>query len=145
MFINNNTKITLLISTSIIGYAVTQPAFAANVPDGVKLAKKQEFVRGNGTEVATIDPQKSEGVPESNVIRDLLEGLVTQDADGKTIPGVAESWETTDNRTFVFIYATTQNGLMVTRLQPKILFIASVESWIQKLRHLTLGIFLRPK
>ncbi|MHA2740624.1 ABC transporter substrate-binding protein [Vibrio harveyi] len=102
MFINNNTKITLLISTSIIGYAVTQPAFAANVPDGVKLAKKQEFVRGNGTEVATIDPQKSEGVPESNVIRDLLEGLVTQDADGKTIPGVAESWETTDNRTFVF-------------------------------------------
>ncbi len=145
MFINNNTKITLLISTSIIGYAVTQPAFAANVPDGVKLAKKQEFVRGNGTEVATIDPQKSEGVPESNVIRDLLEGLVTQDADGKTIPGVAESWETTDNRTFVFHLrhnAEWSNGDPVTAQD----FVYSFRRVVDpKLRHLTLGIFLRPK
>ncbi|MGL6257941.1 ABC transporter substrate-binding protein [Vibrio sp. WXL210] len=66
------------------------------------LAAVQELVRGNGTEVASIDPHKTEGVPESHVIRDLLEGLVNQDADGNTIPGVAESWETEDNKTFVF-------------------------------------------
>ncbi|KOO03813.1 ABC transporter substrate-binding protein [Vibrio nereis] len=66
------------------------------------LAEVQELVRGNGTEVATIDPHKSQGVPESHVIRDLLEGLVNQDENGKTIPGVAESWETTDNKTFTF-------------------------------------------
>ena len=77
-------------------------SFAANVPEGVKLAAKQELVRGNGTEVASLDPQKTEGVPESMAIRDLLEGLVNQDADGNTIPGVAESWETTDNKTFTF-------------------------------------------
>ncbi|KOO11577.1 peptide ABC transporter substrate-binding protein, partial [Vibrio xuii] len=49
------------------------------------LAEVQELVRGNGTEVATIDPHKSQGVPESHVIRDLLEGLVIQDENGKTI------------------------------------------------------------
>ena len=27
---------------------------------------------------------------------------MNQDADGNTIPGVAESWETTDNKTFTF-------------------------------------------
>lgn len=67
-----------------------------------KYAEVQELVRGNGAEVASIDPHKTEGVPESHVIRDLLEGLVNQDADGNTIPGAAESWETEDNRTFIF-------------------------------------------
>lgn len=87
------------------GLAVASASFsslAANVPAGTKLADKQEFVRGNGTEVASIDPHKTEGVPESHAIRDLLEGLVNQDANGKTVPGVAESWETTDNKTFIF-------------------------------------------
>ncbi len=94
------------ITTALLlgaGLAVASTAsFAANVPAGTKLANVQELVRGNGTEVASIDPQKTEGVPESNVIRDLLEGLVNQDANGNTIPGVAESWETKDNKTFVF-------------------------------------------
>ncbi len=81
--------------------AKTEPSPAASQSEE-KLAAVQEIVRGNGTEVATIDPHKSQGVPESHVIRDLLEGLVNQDADGKTIPGVAESWETEDNKTFTF-------------------------------------------
>jgi oligopeptide transport system substrate-binding protein len=91
---------TALLTTSLIGASFT--AQAAVVPEGVKLAAKQELVRGNGTEVASLDPHKTEGVPESHVIRDLLEGLVNQDANGKTIPGVAESWTTTDNKTFTF-------------------------------------------
>ncbi|KAB1454041.1 ABC transporter substrate-binding protein [Vibrio panuliri] len=67
-----------------------------------KLAAVQELVRGNGTEVATIDPHKTQGVPESHVIRDILEGLVNQDADGNLLPGAAESWETSDNQTYTF-------------------------------------------
>jgi oligopeptide transport system substrate-binding protein len=90
----------LLLGASLTVAATS--ALAADVPAGTKLAKAQELVRGNGTEVASIDPHKTEGVPESHVIRDLLEGLVNQDADGNTIPGVAESWETADNQTFVF-------------------------------------------
>ncbi|MGD8171537.1 ABC transporter substrate-binding protein [Vibrio sp. TRT 21S02] len=92
----------LLLGAGLAVAATSTTALAADVPAGTKLAEKQELVRGNGTEVATIDPHKSQGVPESHVIRDLLEGLVNQDADGNTIPGVAESWETKDNKTFTF-------------------------------------------
>lgn len=83
----------------------------------MKLAEVQELVRGNGAEVASLDPHKTEGVPESHVIRDLLEGLVNQDADGKTIPGVAERWETADNKVFTFYLrkdAKWSNGDPVT-------------------------------
>ncbi|MGF1690570.1 ABC transporter substrate-binding protein [Photobacterium kagoshimensis] len=92
----------LLVSAGLAASAASFSALAAEVPEGVKLAAQQELVRGNGTEVASLDPHKTEGVPESNVIRDLLEGLVNQDGEGNTIPGAAESWETTDNRTFTF-------------------------------------------
>ncbi|MDB1123463.1 ABC transporter substrate-binding protein [Vibrio algarum] len=101
MFKNKITQ-ALLLGASLSVAATSFSTLAADVPAGTKLAKMQELVRGNGTEVASIDPHKTEGVPESHVIRDLLEGLVNQDADGNTIPGVAESWETTDNKTFVF-------------------------------------------
>ena len=92
----------LLLGAGLTVAATSFTAVAADVPAGVKLADKQELVRGNGAEVASLDPHKTEGVPESHVIRDLLEGLVNQDADGNTIPGVAESWETADNKTFIF-------------------------------------------
>ncbi|MDV7103107.1 ABC transporter substrate-binding protein [Vibrio sp. TH_r3] len=101
MFKNKITQ-ALLLGASLTVAATSFSSLAANVPEGTKLAKSQELVRGNGTEVASIDPHKTEGVPESHVIRDLLEGLVNQDADGNTIPGVAESWETEDNKTFIF-------------------------------------------
>ncbi|AUI87419.1 oligopeptide ABC transporter substrate-binding protein OppA [Vibrio azureus] len=101
MYKNKITK-ALLLSAGLAVASTSSLTFAADVPAGTKLAEKQELVRGNGTEVATIDPHKSQGVPESHVIRDLLEGLVNQDADGNTIPGVAESWETADNKTFTF-------------------------------------------
>ncbi len=39
---------------------------------------------------------KIEGVPESNVNRDLFEGLVIGDLNGHPVPGVAESWDNKD-------------------------------------------------
>lgn len=92
----------LLLSAGLAVATTSFSSLAANVPAGTKLAPVQELVRGNGTEVASLDPHKTEGVPESNVIRDLLEGLVNQDANGNVVPGAAESWETTDNKTFTF-------------------------------------------
>jgi oligopeptide transport system substrate-binding protein len=84
--------------------AATSAAPAATAPskDQVKLAAVQEQVKGNGAEPASLDPEKTEGVPESNIQRDLFEGLVTTDATGKIRPGVAESWETKDNKVFTF-------------------------------------------
>ncbi|MDN3697990.1 ABC transporter substrate-binding protein [Vibrio clamense] len=107
----------LLLGASMAVAATSTTTFAADVPAGTKLAKVQELVRGNGTEVASLDPHKTEGVPESHVIRDLLEGLVNQDANGKTIPGVAERWETEDNKKFTFYLrkdAKWSNGDPVT-------------------------------
>lgn len=57
------------------------------------LADKQEITLNNGAEPASLDPHKVEGVPEAQVIRQLFEGLVTVDADGNDVPGVAESWQ----------------------------------------------------
>lgn len=53
---------------------------------------------GNGTEVQDLDPQIVTGVPENKVINALFEGLVTEGPSGSdTAPGVAESWETSDD------------------------------------------------
>jgi len=115
--LKNKITQSLLLSAGLAFAATSLTATAAEVPAGVKLAKSQELVRGNGTEVASLDPQKVEGVPESHVLRDLLEGLVNQDANGITIPGVAERWETTDNKVFTFYLrkdAKWSNGDAVT-------------------------------
>ena len=106
----------LLLGAGLAVAATSTTSIAADVPAGTKLAKVQELVRGNGTEVATIDPHKSQGVPESHVIRDLLEGLVNQDADGNTIPGVAKSvgkHQTT--KLSLSTYVKTQNGQTATQ------------------------------
>ncbi|MCG3863036.1 MULTISPECIES: ABC transporter substrate-binding protein [unclassified Photobacterium] len=92
----------LMMSASFAVAATSFSSFAAQVPSDVKLADKQELVRGNGTEPESLDPQKVSGVPESNVIRDLLEGLVNQDSKGNLVPGAAKSWETADNKTWIF-------------------------------------------
>lgn len=101
----NITKKTLLAACVLaaLGVATAGSAFAADVPVGVQLADKQELVRNNGSEVQSLDPHKVEGVPESNVIRDLLEGLVnTSVADGHVIPGVAETWDNKDFKVWTF-------------------------------------------
>jgi len=90
---------TLLMAALFGGVNVAQ---AADVPAGTKLADVQQLVKGNGTEPATLDPQKVEGTPESAILRDLFEGLVTSGSKGEVVPGVAESWETKDNKHFVF-------------------------------------------
>ncbi|SLM63549.1 Periplasmic Murein Peptide-Binding Protein MppA [Dickeya aquatica] len=68
-------------------------------------------------EPASLDPAKAVGLPEIQVIRDLFEGLVNQDAQGNPMPGVAERWQSSDNRTFIFTLradARWSNGEPVT-------------------------------
>ena len=71
----------------------------------VSTAAQAEMVlhRGNGTEIETLDPAKSTGVPESNIQYDLLEGLTTYSVDGQIVPGMAESWDVSDDgKTYTF-------------------------------------------
>jgi len=101
----NITKKNLLAACimAAVGAISINTAFAATVPAGVTLSDKQELVRNNGSEVQSLDPHKVEGVPESNVIRDLMEGLVNTDSkDGSVIPGVATSWDNKDFKVWTF-------------------------------------------
>lgn len=59
--------------------------------------------RGNGGEPGSLDPARAEGVHAFNVISDLYEGLLTLDASGDIVPGVAESWTVSgDGLTYTF-------------------------------------------
>jgi oligopeptide transport system substrate-binding protein len=60
---------------------------------GSQLAEVQVLHKGNGAEPQTLDPHKAEGVPSSNVLRDLFEGLTSEARDGSVIPGAALSWQ----------------------------------------------------
>ncbi|WP_037383461.1 ABC transporter substrate-binding protein [Serratia sp. DD3] len=97
--------------------AVMGNAMAAQVPAGTLLAEKQEIVRHIKDEPASLDPIKAVGLPEAQVARDLFEGLVNQDAQGNVIPGVAVSWQSNDNQTYIFTLrkdARWSNGDVVT-------------------------------
>ncbi len=67
-----------------------------------ELAEKQEISINNNAEPESLDPQKVSGVPESNIIRQILVGLTSTDPEGNTIPGMAESWESPDNKVWTF-------------------------------------------
>ncbi|MEW9906372.1 MAG: ABC transporter substrate-binding protein [Candidatus Symbiodolus clandestinus] len=91
---------------------------AAQVPPNVPLAKQQQLVMNNGVEVQTLDPHKTTGWPEANVMRDLLEGLVVMDPEGKIASGVASHWQhSADLKTWTFYLrhnAKWSNGDPVT-------------------------------
>ena len=65
-------------------------------------ANKTTLVINNGTEPESLDPGKTSGVPEDNIERQLLEGLVVVGKDGKIAPGVATSWENKDFKVWTF-------------------------------------------
>ena len=104
----------VLLSSLIV---FTQASWAVTVPEGVALAANQAIVINNGGEVASLDPHKNEGVPESNIILNLLEGLVTTDNQGRVVPGVAESWQNEQGKIWTFTLrnnARWSNGEPVT-------------------------------
>jgi oligopeptide transport system substrate-binding protein len=59
---------------------------------------------GNGADPPDLDPQLAQGIPESNIIDFLFEGLVDVDeADLHPVPGVAERWDISpDGLTYTF-------------------------------------------
>lgn len=66
-------------------------------------AAARELVRGNGPEPATLDAHRCQEVVCGNILRDLYEGLVTEDASGAIVPGAAQSWTvSTDGRQWRF-------------------------------------------
>lgn len=90
------TALALIVSSTFF------PATAAEIPAGAQLASQQTIVRHIKDEPASLDPMKAVGLPEIQVMRDLFEGLTSQDAKGQIVPGVAESWSSNDNKIWLF-------------------------------------------
>lgn len=75
-----------LIATSVLAGPSTRP-----------------LVRGIGPEPESLDPGHARGDAAGTVIRDLYEGLLTENAAGKLIPGTADHWSiSSDGRIYTF-------------------------------------------
>ncbi len=89
----------LLLLCSANAMAQTVPPLQ---PGNAQLEHAQ-LERGNGPEPSTLDAHRCQEVSCGNVLRDLYEGLVTEDSAGRLIPGIAERWEVSaDGRTWTF-------------------------------------------
>jgi oligopeptide transport system substrate-binding protein len=97
---NNKTFIKSFVALSLI--SAVSGAWAANVPAGTELAVKQELVRNNGSEPASLDPHKVESDVEFNLISDFFDGLVSVRSDGSIEPRLAEKWEEKDSTIWTF-------------------------------------------
>ena len=82
--------------------SISSDSPTSQTADTRELAEIQELRVNNGTEPESIDPHKTSGLAEANIIRQQLVGLVTTDANGKTIPAMAESWDNVDNKEWMF-------------------------------------------
>jgi oligopeptide transport system substrate-binding protein len=72
---------------------------------------------GNGDDPVSLDPPKTTGTWEDRVLGEMLIGLTQSDAEGRPIPGMATSWETSaDGKvwTFHLRHALWSDGVPVT-------------------------------
>ena len=96
------------------------PARSAGVhpATGEALADDQTFTYRLLDQFPTLDPQLNQDVSGFHVIRDLFEGLLSQDANGGLVPGVATHFEASGgNRIYTFALrkdARWSNGDPVT-------------------------------
>lgn len=89
-----------LLAVSLM--SITSTAWAANVPAGTVLAEKQELVRNNGSEPASLDPHKVESNVEFSLISEMFDGLVAVTPEGAIEPRLALSWENKANTVWTF-------------------------------------------
>lgn len=52
---------------------------------------------GNGPDSESLDPHRAVGAGDSRILTALFEGLLTPDAAGRMVPGVAERWAVSDD------------------------------------------------
>lgn len=99
------TAISTALQSSLLALALTASvsAFAATPQAGETLAENQEYTYRILDDIKSFDPQINTDVEGSMVLRDLFEGLVNANPDGSDAPGVAESWDVSeDGLTYTF-------------------------------------------
>ncbi|TDF37151.1 peptide ABC transporter substrate-binding protein [Histophilus somni] len=76
---------------------------------------KQQLTRGVYADLV-IDPLLLAKEEQTEILRDIFEGLTGYNAQGKVIPAVAEHWQTEDNKNWIFVLredAKWSNGVTV--------------------------------
>ena len=100
----------LVLSAALVGTTLVNTAWAdGHIPADVKLAEDQTFTYRLLDEFSSLDPQVVEDVEGSNVVRDLFEGLMSQDAAGNLVPGVATGFSVNDDNT-VYTFTLRENA-----------------------------------
>ena len=67
-----------------------------------KRTNYDRVVVSNGVEPSTLDPQLSADMAAAAVIRQIMDGLVGTDGEGRTIPALAQKWESRGDRIWTF-------------------------------------------
>ncbi len=94
----------------VSGLLASGGAFADNhVPANVELAAEQVFTYRVLDEHSSLDPQVVEDTSGAEIVRDLFEGLMNQDSDGKLVPGVATGYTVNDDNT-VYTFTLRDNA-----------------------------------
>ncbi|ASK79522.1 oligopeptide ABC transporter substrate-binding protein OppA [Paraphotobacterium marinum] len=84
-------------------FIFTSTSFAAEVPEGAKLAKNQQITFNNQAEPGSLDPTLIEDTYGARVAIDCFEGLITINDNGEPSEGVAKKWEMSkDGLTYTF-------------------------------------------
>ncbi len=90
----------ITVAAVIMAGSLTQAWSAESHPvTGEALSDDQTFTYRLLDQFPTIDPQLNQDVSGFHVIRDLFEGLLSQDAEGSLVPGVATQFTASDNNT----------------------------------------------
>uniref|UniRef100_UPI00396CD17A peptide ABC transporter substrate-binding protein n=1 Tax=Paracoccus sp. TaxID=267 RepID=UPI00396CD17A len=108
---------TKLFATTALLTALALPAYAVQPAEGETLAENQTYTFWLLDAIKSLDPAKNTDVEGSDALRQLFEGLMTEDASGEMLPGVAESHEVSDDLltyTFKLRDANWSNGQPVT-------------------------------
>lgn len=108
---------TKFFATTAIAVALALPAHAVQPAEGEVLAESQSYTYWLLDAIKTLDPARNTDVEGSDVLRQLFEGLMNEDATGAMVPGVAERFEERDDKltyTFHLRDAKWSNGQPVT-------------------------------
>ncbi len=103
-----------LFSISVVALAAQGCGGPADRPDNMSGV---ELHRGNTAEPLSLDPHKSSGTWENNIIGDMFIGLFTENAAAEPVPGMAESWTVSEDGlvwTFMLRDSTWSDGVPVT-------------------------------
>lgn len=106
-------KTTLKATTAAVlflsGTAAFADSHATHPLTGEVLASDQSFTYRDLDESPSIDPGMAEDSAGGDIIRDLFEGLMSQDGEGNIIPGVATGYTVSDDK-LVYTFTLRDNA-----------------------------------